>query len=353
MLTQSMNQKQNNRHRVQHNYHDYSQATPPLRNNAFCKTPEQNNYDDLSVNTTLGKRGSRLKKFPMKLHALLELAHAEGFSDIISWKVHGRAFAVNNVEAFVVRIMPLYFQQSKIRSFFRQLNLYGFLRITEGRDRGAYYHELFLRGMPFLAARILRQKVKGTQVKGIPSPETEPNFYSMPFVMLTSSLPPMIVSGALNVNSERIMHLSSSYQPVYNPKNDIVNKIYSYLSPNSGTFSHDGKSTVCVHRSSVFHANDSNTLHDGSGNIMFDMIPSEISLTGFSLFDDENSCMSQIPNNPAELVKNARDTLFDKANSFNDDFSQQEMGDLFDGSMQVYSWQECELLCALLQDTSS
>lgn len=341
-----MNHKQNNRHRVQHNYHDYSQVTPPLRNNAFCQAQEQHNYDDHSVDKTL--RGSRLKKFPMKLHALLELAHADGLSDIISWKVHGRAFAVNNVEAFVVRIMPLYFQQSKITSFFRQLNLYGFLRITEGRDRGAYYHELFLRGMPFLAARILRQKVKGTQVKGIPSPETEPDFYSMPFVMLASSLPPMIVSCAPNVNSERIMHLSSSYQPIY-----IVNETNSYRSTNSGRFSHDGKSTDCVHRSSVFHANDRNTLHDGSGNIMFDMIPSEISLTGFSLFDDENSCKLHVPNNPAELVKNERDTLFDKANSFNDDFSQQEMGDLFDGSMQVYSWQECEVLCALLQDTSS
>lgn len=35
-------------------------------------------------------------------------------------------------------------------SFSRQLNLYGFLRITTGTDYGAYYHELFLRGRPDL-----------------------------------------------------------------------------------------------------------------------------------------------------------------------------------------------------------
>jgi HSF-type DNA-binding len=46
-------------------------------------------------------------------------------------------------------------------SFQRQLNLYGFKSMSQGPDKGGYYHELFLRGRPDLAARITRQKFKG------------------------------------------------------------------------------------------------------------------------------------------------------------------------------------------------
>jgi len=61
-----------------------------------------------------------------------------------------------------------------------QLNLYGFKRITTGRDKGGYYHELFLRGMPDLAARILRTIVKNKGPRKAASPSTEPNLYTYP-----------------------------------------------------------------------------------------------------------------------------------------------------------------------------
>lgn len=73
-----------------------------------------------------------------------------------------------------------YFRQSKLTSFQRQLNLYGFRRITQGRDGGAYYHEMFMRGRLSLCYRMKRQKVKGTGHKQPVDVDTEPNFYSMP-----------------------------------------------------------------------------------------------------------------------------------------------------------------------------
>jgi hypothetical protein len=66
-----------------------------------------------------------------------------------------------------------------LTSFQRQLNLYGFVRLTS-RDRGGYYHELFLRGRDDLAKIMLRTRVKGNGIKG-PAPSIVPNFYSMPF----------------------------------------------------------------------------------------------------------------------------------------------------------------------------
>ena len=74
------------------------------------------------------------------------------------------------------------FRQTKFASFQRQLNLYGFRRITTGKDKGGYYHELFLRGRTLLALKMQRTKVKGTGARKPSQPDTEPDFYAMPFV---------------------------------------------------------------------------------------------------------------------------------------------------------------------------
>ncbi|OEU20893.1 hypothetical protein FRACYDRAFT_155230, partial [Fragilariopsis cylindrus CCMP1102] len=74
----------------------------------------------------------------------------------VSWLSHGRAFLVRRPTEFTSKIMPRYFRQTKLTSFQRQLNLYGFRRLTQGADSGAYYHELFLKGRPQLCLRMQR-----------------------------------------------------------------------------------------------------------------------------------------------------------------------------------------------------
>lgn len=75
--------------------------------------------------------------FPAKLHQML----GEVDPDIVGWRPHGRAFRVNKPTEFVEDVIPKYgFKQSKLVSFNRQLNLYGFSRVFGGPDSGSYYH---------------------------------------------------------------------------------------------------------------------------------------------------------------------------------------------------------------------
>lgn len=63
-------------------------------------------------------------------------------------------------ETFFKEIVPLYFRHSRLSSFKRQLNLYGFEQINIGPYRGGYYHETFHRDNPDACRRMRRVAVK-------------------------------------------------------------------------------------------------------------------------------------------------------------------------------------------------
>lgn len=123
---------------------------------------------------------------------------SKGNADIISFFPNGKAFAVHKVRVtyrilkisnqpelflddlqiplfilsfhsqpreFVSTIMPKYFSTARISSFQRQLNLYGFHRIEEGREKGGYQHEFFRKGQRSLCNKIRRNKIKGGGLK--------------------------------------------------------------------------------------------------------------------------------------------------------------------------------------------
>lgn len=70
---------------------------------------------------------------------------------------------------------------TKKSSFLRQLNLYGFNRLSgAGPNQGSYYHEKFLRGMKFLCRRMQRQKVNGNGIRAAGNPDEEPNLTLYP-----------------------------------------------------------------------------------------------------------------------------------------------------------------------------
>jgi hypothetical protein len=105
-------------------------------------------------------RGGVIEPFPEKLHRLLMEVEAAGLADVISFVANGRAFAIHKPDKFFKEIVPLYFRQSRLSSFKRQLNLYGFELINTGPARGGYYHELFVKERPEHCRRMRRVAVK-------------------------------------------------------------------------------------------------------------------------------------------------------------------------------------------------
>jgi hypothetical protein len=162
-------------HIVNHNYHDYSAVI------------DEGNDKPLT-------RGGILSPFPLKLHTILDSIENDGYAEVISWQPHGRCFVIHKPKDFMEYVMPKYFNHTKISSFQRQLNLYGFQRLTKGPDKGGYYNELFLRGKPFLACRIKRMRIKGTGVRARSNPNAEPDFLNMPPVIAPSYLQPSVTT---------------------------------------------------------------------------------------------------------------------------------------------------------------
>ena len=96
-------------------------------------------------------------------------------------KASSLRFNDNSISMALNASLPVRFYLSFITCLLQQLyrlKLFGF----SGRDKGGYYHELFLRSKAFLAYRIPRTKLKNEGARKSTSPETEPNFYVLPFL---------------------------------------------------------------------------------------------------------------------------------------------------------------------------
>lgn len=118
---------------------------PATNNNMIDSHPQDNN---------------KILSFPAKLYDLLENSEVRGYSHIVSWQKEGRSFKIHNVQEFADTVMASSFSQTKLKSFQRQLNMYGWKKVQVGPNKGGYYHRDFIRGCPELCSSILRRRVK-------------------------------------------------------------------------------------------------------------------------------------------------------------------------------------------------
>jgi len=116
------------------------------------KTKDQRNLAPLSVRGASSAGSIRVVSgsgfryvvpFPYRLHEMLSNVDAKHDSSIVSWLPDGKHFKVHDPRRFVESVIPSAFKQKSLKSFQRQLHLYGFQRVHEGVDKGAYYHEKF------------------------------------------------------------------------------------------------------------------------------------------------------------------------------------------------------------------
>ncbi|KAI9297186.1 winged helix DNA-binding domain-containing protein, partial [Neoconidiobolus thromboides FSU 785] len=82
----------------------------------------------------------------------------------ISWSEDGLSFIIHDKVEFQGLVLPKYFDSSKIESFSRQLNLYGFQRSSDGRKQRnviskstSFTHPYFIRDKPYLIKYIKRK----------------------------------------------------------------------------------------------------------------------------------------------------------------------------------------------------
>jgi HSF-type DNA-binding len=116
-----------------------------------------------------------------------------------------------------------FFSQSKYASFQRQLNLYGFSRMTHGVDKGAYWHDCFVRHDREKVRGMIRRKIKGTRVRRALSVEQEPNFYDLGTMATTATSTASTVGALTSSRTSSICKNASQLAP--NPP--VVNNTWA------------------------------------------------------------------------------------------------------------------------------
>ena len=128
---------------------------------SIVRGPADVKVEPSSQNTTNHKNNNkrRHESFPWKLHDMLLQVKLNNQEHIVSWDLNGRALKVHDPQAFATKILPVYFLHStKWESFQRQLNLYGFKRISRGPHKGIYLHKYFVKDNRSLCSLISRSR---------------------------------------------------------------------------------------------------------------------------------------------------------------------------------------------------
>ena len=90
---------------------------PKIDNNS--STDNVNESEDVLLSSRDSNIHQDRELFPFLLYRILMDAESHGFSEIISFLPHGRAFTVHSRFMFVDVVMPIYFSHSSFRSFRR------------------------------------------------------------------------------------------------------------------------------------------------------------------------------------------------------------------------------------------
>ena len=97
-------------------------------------------------------------------------------NEIVSWSEDGKSFTIHDPHRFEQSILPNYFKHNNLCSFVRQLNTYGFRKITTDILSGGqeFAHESFQRDYPDVLSEVVRRaNVRTRQRERSTSPGSE------------------------------------------------------------------------------------------------------------------------------------------------------------------------------------
>ncbi|KAM7343947.1 heat shock factor isoform 2-T3 [Cochliomyia hominivorax] len=111
---------------------------------------------------TFSETGAGVPAFLAKLWRLVEDPET---NNLICWSKDGRSFIIQNQAQFARELLPLNYKHNNMASFIRQLNMYGFHKITSidngglkfDRDEMEFTHPCFKRNCPYLLEHIKRK----------------------------------------------------------------------------------------------------------------------------------------------------------------------------------------------------
>lgn len=89
-----------------------------------------------------------LDKIAPFLIKLFEIVSSPASDNLVCWSEYGESFRIVDRTKFAQEVLPHYFKHDNLRSFIRQLNIYGFQRCpnASGRDRTLeFFHPMFTR----------------------------------------------------------------------------------------------------------------------------------------------------------------------------------------------------------------
>ncbi|XP_055596404.1 heat shock factor protein isoform X2 [Uranotaenia lowii] len=111
---------------------------------------------------SFSESGAGVPAFLAKLWRLVEDPET---NDLISWSSDGRSFIIQNQAQFAKELLPLNYKHNNMASFIRQLNMYGFHKITSidngglrfDKDEMEFTHPCFQKDHPYLLEHIKRK----------------------------------------------------------------------------------------------------------------------------------------------------------------------------------------------------
>lgn len=117
--------------------------------NTMPETIRQVSKDPITASPKkIRKSRKRPPVFPTRLYSMLENAEKEGYDHLIRWSSDGKSFKIQDSwnHKAIVEILKQHFNQTRFKSFLRQLQVYGFERSFKGQNQGECSHPMFIRG---------------------------------------------------------------------------------------------------------------------------------------------------------------------------------------------------------------